>query len=231
MQKFLPPFASSNLLRMAKETDITVQKVERLGTELTDLIPAYVTDAYQFLDLMFIIRNGFFNAPKCTTLGRFTYLLQEICRAYNITHPAALDPESSLTYQEIKDHLMTMDYDLYRLTTGYLVMGIGLSSSDVLALPIRPVVDSFPSQDTHIQAMTLYGVYQLTYRLSFPEAVESEEQRVMFLRHIASRSKHLSPRSLFMITDPMFPLELIPGVHSRSILESVASTVESLRPQ
>jgi len=56
---------------------------------LESSIPAFVQDAYRFIDIVYAVRNGSFNIPRCVSYSRFRYMI-----AAGRTASCSRDPES-----------------------------------------------------------------------------------------------------------------------------------------
>lgn len=223
----IPPFSMNRSPRSCSR-DVGVNELHGQDSDISALIPSEVQDSYHFLNMVFIIRNAYFNVPKCMTLNRFRYLLNELCVCLDITHLKVLDP----LYEGSKDEqfvaLQSIDNDMYNHLNHTMVFCIGSSGSDIISLPMAPRDPIVPFCDKHLNTHTPHGYLEVVYRVFYPRSVSSDYLRVQYLRQIASCHSAISVRASLLLTDPMFPLFLVPGVLDRQTLESLAVEVPSI---
>lgn len=227
MRNIISPF-HKNMDRRSVRNDSVVSEVTKSGSEIADFVPSEIQDSYHFIDIVFTLRNAVFQAPKCITLNRFIYLIEEESRVDQTECILCLDPRASITSDEQVKAAQLMTEDQVKRYHNTLVLCVGSSSSTILNLPVDPSQTVAKFIDKHLFLETCYGPLNVVYRVFRPESVGSESAREFHLRHLASMNPSLSPRTSLLITDPMFPLRLIPGVGTLEVLKCLAGNVPRL---
>lgn len=208
-------------LRYRMDTQL-VSRVQSEGSELEDFIPYEVQDAYHFIDTVFQVRNAVFQVPRCITLNRYRYLLSEIGRAHEIESIFVLDPLSNSTPEQQKVGIEVMDKGAYDALSNLLVLCVSGTAQSILNLPVDSSTSVVPFHDIQVSGMTLFGLFTLVFRVLTPVSVTCNASREFYLRQIASNNPALSVRSMLLVTDPLFPLHLIPGVGNYTTLLHIA---------
>jgi hypothetical protein len=205
------------------ENDLTIGCRES-HFRLIDYIPAEVQDAYQFLDLVWGIRNAFFNPPKTITLNRYRHLIHELSNYNSEESILCLDPLTDMTYSDQKNRSMFLSEETVNRFNNMMVLCVGLSGQKILELPIGHYeAGTGPTMYDRMLALpTEYGTLHLLFRIYRPDRVESESMRESFLRQVASNHPMLSIRTQLMLTDTHYPLEIVPSIGTRKVLESFA---------
>jgi len=208
--------------------EISVNRVERLGSEILDLIPSQVQDAYHMVDTVFSVKNALFQMPRCITLNRFRYLIQELGSVLNVKHLQALDPLTDMSYTDRMALCEYIDPDTAGFVQNLLVLCVGAPADVITSLPSSHESDTVPYIDTHFAFSTSWGVTNLAYRVFYPKQVNVVDKVSTiehYLRLIAANHPALSVRTSLLLTDPVFPLRIVPGVVTYAQLVSLASEV------
>lgn len=218
----IPPFRKGSNKPMSINSDHILETHGRTELDLTCHIPAEVQDAYHFLDLVFNVRNAFFQTPRGMTLNRYQLLLSEMGRVYNITCISVLDPLSEASKSQQFDALQYIDEDIYHHFNNLMVYCVGLSGSTISELPLEPETCVVRFVDKNLTVLTPFGYLSIIFRVFTPTGVSSSRAREFYLRQLASCNPAVSTRASLLLTDPMFPLRLIPGVLDYVTLVSLA---------
>lgn len=192
--------------------------------DITTLIPSEYQDVYQFVDMVFSVRNAVFQVPWCMTLNRFRYITYEFARVRNHPSVVALDPLRDTSDQEARELEQNIDLEAFSCFTGLLVLCVGSTLSEIRALPLGES-SVCPFTDRFMYRQTAHGVLQISFRVYRPVTVTSENHRERYIRQIASLNPTLSPRVSMLLTEARVPLVLIPGITTRPALEAVADSV------
>lgn len=205
--------------------DYILKEYPQVGSEISSLIPAEIQDSYHFLDVVFTVRNIYFQAPRCITLNRYQLLLSELSRVHTSEILGYLDPFHKATKEEQYAALQYLDKDMYDHFNNLLVFCVGLTGHEVSALNLEPHPGVVRFTDKTVVIQTPHGYLSIIFRVYTPTGVSSERTREFYYRQLASCSHAISTRASLLLTDPMFPLILIPGVLDHKTLVSLAKDV------
>lgn len=206
----------------------TTRTVTRVEDSLEHMVPMKVEDSYHFIDTVMVIKNSSFNLPKCMTLARYRYLLSCLSESYKIDYILMLDPLTSVSNEDRVHAIAMLDHDIYTLLCNVMVMCVSSTVEDITSLKVDPTNRVTRFTDEYITGKCDHGLFQLCFRVFTPEHICFESDREFFLRQLACNSTRLSPRSMLMLQDPLFPLAVIPGIGNSAILVDVARSAPTL---
>jgi len=214
----IPPFVNDkNKYLSTREKRIVTAEVNESNTILS-YVPMCVEDSYHFIDTVFAVKSAVYNLPCSMTLGRFRYLISQMSESTQTKYLFSLDPLSDCTIDDQAQALENLDFDMYNCFNHKMIHCIGLSGTEVSHLKIDPCYTICKHEDKHVIFKSPYGLFQLTYRIFLPRYVRDETTREMLHRQIAVNNSSLSVRSMLLLTDPSFPLSIVPGVRDINML-------------
>lgn len=208
--------------RMIMGDNKTTRRVEQIGTEIVQMIPAEIEDSYHMLNTVMEIRNVLIDLPDLMTLGRFRYLISQYVQRFNLKMLNVLDPFYECSDKEQQEMLQYIDKDVFENFHNTIIMCVARTVRQIQALPLSPQTQTVRFTDKQLATPTPYGILMITFRLYTPESVTSERRRQHYLRMIAACSDSISVRSALLLQDPKFPLAFIPGIQDDEMLEQVA---------
>jgi hypothetical protein len=186
-----------------------------------DLLPAIAQDAYHFMDLTFAIRHPIFHLPTAITLGRYKYLLAEMIRHHRLPQLTCLDPSQSVeTTRGLS--LQTISQDILEAFDNLLIMTIETSATSLLKMELSARTDVSFSDDLLSVLISSHYRFSIVFRKFTIKTVGSEADRVSFLRMMASENTALPVRSMLLVTDLCYPLQIIPGIESKDHMITLA---------
>lgn len=217
--------AASSLERRIDDKAVRTSVVPIDAESLEDSIPAFVQDTYHFADLVYAVKNAAFNVPRCMTFGRFCYMVEQYAIQRQTPEIRYVDPRVRIDAEERLSVIQNISSETWEPLNNLLIFLLTNTTSDILTMSCRSSGEvSFKDKSWSIP-LSSGGLFTLTFRYYTIHKLESESDRISFIRLKASESPSLSPRAMFMLTDLAFPYWLIPGFpRIESLIDSARDT-------
>jgi len=228
MATYIQPLFTKKKHHLKMGDNKAIRNIRIPGTELIELIPAQIEDAYHYLEIVMQMRHAYYDLPEIMTLSRYRYLLSRYEDVYNLKSLCVLDPFADVTCDLQRQAMKYLDKDVFENLHNTMVLCVSGTASEILALPRTGESKIVFFTDRHITLPTAYGCLTITFRIFNPTSVSTEAVREKYLRMIATNNVSLSARSALLLQDVKFPLGVIPGVGSFDALVALACSAPTL---
>lgn len=187
---------------------------------LDDSVPSMFQDVYHFSDLVYSIKNVHFNIPRSMTYGRYRYMIDSMTTLRQTPEIKALD-FGTYCPQSREELISDMSHETVSPFDNLLILSVENSGESLINLPLTPTGSCHFVDEYHHISLRFGGALDLTIRYYRVDSFSSEEERISFLRLKLSESLDISPRVMFMLSDIVLPLEIIPGISDVSTLKDL----------
>lgn len=220
----MPPLALADLVLSCAVT--ACNREGRVMTEeeedLASLVPSFLTDVQQYIQIAAYVRNPHFNVPYTVTYSRFLYILQQLASLTSQPEFLSLDPSHKISDKDKKIALRQVDREHLQSLNNLCVLITCNTVDQIKDLPLSQSGDNARV----VNDIMVYNIddvkFNLWYKYISFNSIDSERSRTMLVREIAARSSSVSVRTLLSLGDPTIPLCVIPGVGNLYTLYSMA---------
>lgn len=194
-----------------------------------DLIPLEFRDVYQFMDVVYAVRNTAFQIPNCVTLARFLYLLRSTINVTGIPDIGFLSPLIKLDEERRYNAIRSLSWDLLEPFNRMLVVLISTPVDTLLSYSLSSKTQvRFTDKQVTI-AREDGNLFSFVFRDYQVLEIASEVDRSNIFRIKASSAADLPSTTAILLPELTVPLRLIPGLSDPSLLLDLARQSDILQ--